>query len=113
VEKPDYTVSVFYQEHENGNTNMRTFYFKDIGAARAFRMSCETFPTAWRPAKCYSYEIGMIHGPDVVIPRLDTGKWRAGMDSVRKALAACNGPLLGGLAKSVGIALPRRKDLDD
>lgn len=113
MEKPDYTVSVFYQEHENGNTNMRTFYFKDIGAARAFRMSCETFPTAWRPAKCYAYEIGMICGPDVVIPRLDRDRFRVGLDAVRVALAACHGPLVRGVAKAVGVSLPPRKDLDD
>lgn len=113
MQQSDYIINVFYQQYEDGDAHMRTFYFKDIAAARAFRMSCETFPTAWRPDPCYAYEIGMIHGPDITVPRLDPGKFRAGLDSVRKALAACNGPLLGGLAKSVGIALPRRKDLDD
>jgi hypothetical protein len=112
MQQSDYTVSVFYQEHENGTTNMRTFFFQDVAAARAFRMSCETFPEAWRPKSCFSYEIGAIYGPDIRIPRLDSSKWRAGMDSVRKALAACHGPLVAGAARAVGISLPQRKDLD-
>jgi hypothetical protein len=113
VQQSDYTVSVFYQEFESSNTHMRMFFFKDIAAARAFRMSCETFPTAWRPAKCYAYEIGMIHGPDVRVPRPGRDEFMRGMEGVRKALAACTGPLLGGVAKAVGISLPKRKDLDD